>query len=142
MEDYVEKLKTSYQSAIDNVGEQVLAKRFFDRFFETYPETLEFFKDSDMEYFRRWKMKIVFDFILDMLLHPNYAEDYLSTEVIRHQVYGLKDKEYYFTLVSCLYQAVKASVKAEHWDDETDSVWNDMILAFKGMVSQSCDTYL
>lgn len=141
MDEYVKFLETSFQKAVENVGIEELSTRFFSRFFETFPETNNLFKGTNIDYFRKFKMRVIFDFLIDIVKHPNYAEAHIAQEVMRHQMYGLQDKEYYFTLAACLLEAVKSAL-GDAWTDEDESAWNDILLVFKGLVSEAADAYL
>src|SRR5690606_20265373 len=111
---------------------------FFSRFFDTWPETRTYFIGTDVDYFRKKKIRIIFEFLTDIIKHSQYAEDQIAQEVIRHQMYGLKDQEYYYTLANCLYQAVKTTLD-DQWDEETETAWNDILLVFKGLVAQAVE---
>jgi hemoglobin-like flavoprotein len=141
LSQYAERLERSFNKAADKITIEKLSKNFFDKFFSIYPETQDFFKQSDMNYFSRKKMKIIFEFLVDIVKHPKFAEDFMAQEVMRHQMYGLRDKEYYFTLAGCLQEVVKEALEDE-WDPETESVWNDVMSAFKGFVSDAAEIYL
>lgn len=141
MEEYVKVLEASFKRAEDKVGVEALSTRFFGRFFETYPETGALFEGTNIDYFRKFKMRTIFNFLIDIVKHPNYAEVHIAQEVMRHQMYGLQDREYYFTMASCLLEAVK-SAASDEWTDEEESAWNDILLVFKGLVSEAADIYL
>lgn len=141
LSQYAVVLESSFARAVEKLTIETLSANFFAQFFDTYPETQEFFKDSDMNYFSRKKMKIIFEFFVDIVKHPKFAEDYMAQEVMRHQMYGLRDREYYFTLVACLQNAVKNAL-GDEWTDEMESTWNDVMLAFRGFVAEAADIYL
>lgn len=141
MNNYVALLEQSFALANENLGSDILAKQFFELFFSTYPETLEYFEGTDIDYFKDKKLTIVFNFIRDIVKHPNYAEGHISQEVMRHQMYGLKDKEYYFTLIDSLAKIVKKAV-AEQWNDEYEDAWNDTVMAFKSIIAKAIIAYI
>lgn len=141
LSQYAAILESSFNRAVEKLTIETLSANFFAEFFATYPETERFFKDSDMNYFSRKKMKIIFEFFVDIVKHPKFAEDFMAQEVMRHQMYGLRDKEYYFTLVACLQNAVKTAL-GDEWTDEMESTWNDVMLAFRGFVAEAADLYL
>lgn len=141
MEEYVKVLEESFRKAEDKVGIEELSTRFFSRFFETFPETGALFKGTNIDYFRKFKMRTIFVFLVDIVKHPNYAEVHIAEEVMRHQMYGLKDREYYFTMATCLLEAVKSAL-ADEWAEEEEVAWNDILLVFKGLVAEAADVYL
>lgn len=141
MQSHLDILQASFQKAIDRAGIETLSQLFFSRFFDTWPETRTYFIGTDVDYFRKKKIRIIFEFLTDIIKHSQYAEDQIAQEVIRHQMYGLKDQEYYYTLANCLYQAVKTTLD-DQWDEETETAWNDILLVFKGLVAQAVETYL
>lgn len=141
MQEYVDTLNRSFLAAEKKLGSDVMAAQFFQQFFTLYPETAQYFKGTDIEQFQGKKLNIIFTFIKDVFLHPNYAEVHISQEVIRHQMYGLKDKVYYFTLIDSLAMIVKTALEDE-WTEEFESVWNDAAMAFKAIVSEAVDNYV
>ena len=140
MDEHLEVIQSTYKRSIDLIGIESLSKIFFDNFFETYPETIKFFNGTDTAYFGPKKLSIIFEFLTDIIKHPNYAEGQITQEVIRHQMYGLADKEYYCTLIDSLHYSVKLTLNHE-WNNQCESVWNDITLVFKGHVSASVDAY-
>ena len=78
---------------------------------------------------------------MDVVEHPDYAQIHITQEVIRHQVYGLKDKEYYFALVDCIHYAVKQAL-ADEWSSQEEEVWSDIALAFKGIIREAASEFL
>lgn len=84
---------------------------------------------------------IIFVFLKDVIQHPNYAEGQISQEVVRHQMYGLDDKQYYFTLIDALHQVVRAA-QSRCWNDITESSWQDIAYLFKGQITSSINNYL
>ncbi len=141
MDNYISILDESMALAIDKVGKDHLAKLFFHRFFATFPETTTYFKGTDVDYFGAKKLTIIVTFIRDIIQHPNFAEGHISQEVIRHQMYGLKDKTYYFCLLDSLVISLK-EILAETWSHEYETVWQDMTTAFKSIIASSVDDYL
>ena len=87
-------------------------------------------------------MLIIFNFLLDVVAHPNYADGQITEEVIRHQVYGLHDKEYYFALVDCLYYAVKEALPESEWNADCEQAWNDVGMSFKAIVQDAAGSFL
>lgn len=141
MDEAVALLEQSFDLAVDRVGIEALSETFFTRFFATYPETQRYFVGTDLPYFRRKKLKIIVDFLVDIVRHPNYAEGQITQEVIRHQMYGLKDREYYFTLLACLQMAVQAAL-GDDWTPATEAAWNEITLVFRGLIARSADDFL
>lgn len=141
MNDYVSLLEQSFALANEKKGSDLLADQFFEQFFSTYPETLKYFEGTDIDYFKTKKLNIIFNFIRDIVKSPNYAVGHISQEVMRHQMYGLKDREYYFTLIESLANIVKQAVGNE-WHDEYETAWNDTVTAFKSIVAEAVEAYV
>lgn len=141
MDDYVQLIESSYKKALDKVGVEALSAKFFEPFFKRFPETASVFKGTNLEYFSKFKMNVIFNFLIDIVKHPNYAEAFVSQEVMRHQMYGLKDKEYYFNLGSCFQEAVKDTL-GDEWTEEMEVAWNDILLAFRGLIGEAVDAYV
>ena len=141
MDDHLSILQASYQQAIDSVGEDVLAQQFFDYFFDTYPETLLYFKGTDTAYFGAKKLKIIYQFLLDIIKHPDFAEGQITQEVIRHQMYGLQDREYYCCLIDALQLCVR-SANTQGWPDSYETAWNDITIVFKGYIGAAVDDFV
>ncbi len=133
-ETHLNILGASIERAIDKVGEDVLAAELFRRYFERFPETRErYFHGTNIDYFGVRKFRIIRDFLIDTLKYPNYAEGNMCNEVMRHQVYGLQDKEYYFGLIDALMESVQAAL-ADEWSDDIAECWSDVTIALKGFV--------
>lgn len=141
MEAYIKLLDSSFNRAKEKIGNDALGELLFKKFFATYPETLKYFKGTDVSYFRGKKLNIIFSFIIDIIKHPNFAEGHISQEVMRHQMYGLTDKEYYFGLIDCLSLAVKEVLESE-WTPAHEEAWNDTSMAFKSIVGEAAEAYL
>lgn len=141
MADYIKLLNESFYKAEEKVGHDELGQRFFKQFFQTHPETQRYFKDTDISTFGGKKLNIIFDFIKDIILHPNFAEVQISQEVIRHQQYGLTDKSYYFTLIDSLPLVLKSTLEQD-WTEDYEGAWNDLGIAFKSIVGAAVDTYV
>ncbi|NRB37997.1 MAG: hypothetical protein HRU20_05955 [Pseudomonadales bacterium] len=141
MDDYVGLLEDSFHSANNRIGTDAMGSLFFDKFFSIYPETQQYFNGTDINYFKGKKLNIIFTFITDIIKHPNYAEVHISQEVMRHQMYGLKDKTYYFTLIDCLFMVVKETLNDE-WNPEYETAWHDTTQAFKAIVGEAAEAYL
>ena len=109
-EEHIQVIETSLNRAIDKVGKKVLSRTLFDLFFERYPETQSFFEETDIDSFGPQKFSVITEFLIDVLKHPDYAEVHLGHEVQRHTVYGLKDREYYFTLIDVMQESVKRAL--------------------------------
>ena len=141
MNNYVTLLEQSFLIANKQVGSDVLADQFFKQFFSVYPETLQYFDGTDLDAFKVKKLHIIFNFIRDIVKSPNYAEVHISQEVMRHQMYGLKDREYYFTMIESLAGIIKKAAD-DKWNDEFESAWNDTITAFKSIVAEAVEAYV
>lgn len=138
---YIENIEQSYQTAQNKVGEAKLAEDFFDRFFTTYPETQQFFSNTNLDYFGSKKLNYIYNFFADVLKHPNFAEVHLSQEVMRHQMYGLKDKEYYFMLIDSLVATIKNNLN-EDWTNDMEESWEAVSQALKAIIQQAANDYL
>ncbi|ROS04862.1 hypothetical protein EDC56_0378 [Sinobacterium caligoides] len=141
MEDYVSQLEGSFNLALEKVGANKLAESFFDKFFAAYPEISQYFAGTDIGYFKGKKLKIVFEFITDIVNHPDFAEVHIAQEVLRHQIYGLKDEAYYFVLIDSLELAVKEAL-GEKWNSDYQSAWHDIGLIFKAIIGKAVDELL
>ena len=133
-EHHVAVLEASITRAIEKQGADAVANKLFQRYFERFPETRErYFHGTDINYFGERKFKIIAEFLIDTLRFPNYAEGSMCNEVMRHQVYGLKDKEYYFGLVDALMESVQTAM-GDEWTDDMAECWSDATIALKGFV--------
>lgn len=141
MEDYIRLLDASFDTAINKIGNDALGALLFEKFFALYPETQAYFKGTDVNYFRGKKLNIIFTFIKDIIQHPNFAEGHISEEVIRHQMYGLTDKAYYFGLIDCVSLSVKEVLDSQ-WNAEYEEAWHDISTAFKSIVGEAAEAYL
>lgn len=140
-QNYLHNIQQSFNKACEKEGQQVLAEKFFERFFATYPETQNYFSNTDISSFATKKLIYVYDFFVDVVAHPNFAEGKLAEEVIRHQGYGLKDAEYYFILIDCLADTVQKALGEDNNEAITEA-WRDVATAFKAYIQQAADTYL
>lgn len=140
-QDYLQNIQSSFNQAVAKEGMQSLAEKFFQRFFETCPETQIYFSNTDLSSFASKKLIYVYDFFVDVVAHPKFAEGKLAEEVIRHQGYGLKDAEYYFVLIDCLAATVQ-DVLAEDNNPEITEAWQDVGTAFKAYIQEAAQTYL
>lgn len=122
-------------------GDIVLAQLFFDKFFHHYPETKQFFKTTDITSFGPKKIRYISDFLIDSVKHPDYAETQIFTEVMRHQVYGLKDKEYYYMLLDAFHESVRECLQDE-WTDEMEESWVDVVQGIKAQVYEAAKEFL
>ncbi len=122
-------------------GDVVLAKLFFDKFFTHYPETRHFFKTTDIDSFGPKKIRYIADFIVDTVKHVDYAETQIITEVMRHQVYGLKDKEYYYMLLDSFHESIRTCLE-EEWTDEMEECWGDVVQGVKAQVYEATKEFL
>ena len=73
--------------------------------------------------------------------HPDYAETQIITEVMRHQVYGLKDKEYYYMLLDAFHASVKKCLQDE-WTVEMEDCWSDVIQAIRAQIYEATKDFL
>lgn len=133
-EHHVAVVSASIDRAIGKIGEEALAAELFRRYFERFPETKErYFHATNIAYFGVRKFRIIREFLQDTLKYPNFAEGNMYNEVMRHQVYGLKDKEYYYGLIDALMESVQAAL-GDEWTDEVSECWSDTTIALKGFV--------
>lgn len=142
IQNHIKLIRSSYTLACDLVTEAELATRFFDYFFTTYPETKSFFDGSDLDYFNRKKLNIIFEFMVDVFEHPHYAQGNMIEEVMRHQIYGLKDEEYYFMIADSLIQVVKDVLGSSRWTQDINEAWNDAGEAFKYNIHTAVKDYI
>jgi hemoglobin-like flavoprotein len=116
-----------------------LAQDMFKYFFERHPEAREIFAPFDMAKIESYKFCKIADALVDVLEYPDYSETSLSEEVFRHQIYDIKDKEYYFALAESLVQAIK-NTSGESWNEELEECWADAIAGLKhNIVSGICE---
>jgi hemoglobin-like flavoprotein len=141
LQQYQNVMETSFNQAVTLVGKKKLAVDFFDLFFQRYPETLSYFKGSDLEVFAPKKLDIIYTFFIDIVAHPNFVEGRLSEEVIRHQMYGLHDQEYYFFLIDCLIASLEMNL-GEQWSEETSRSWQELASAFKAIIQNAASAFL
>lgn len=127
-------IEQSLEAAESKVGAQALARDFFERFFKLYPETQSYFSQTDISSFGPKKFRYISEFIIDIYRHPNYAEGNLSEEVLRHQMYGLVDKEYYFALLDALQQSIQDAL-GEAWTPSLNETWNDANAALRHTIN-------
>ena len=136
MENYYRQMQDCLARAEQRVGQERLAATFFAHFFEHFPETMNYFADTDISKFGPRKYRIISTFLLDMIRHPDFAEAELTDEVRRHQDYGLKDKDYYFALIDALQLTVKEALDDE-WTVAMEECWQDVSMAMKGVIRQA-----
>lgn len=141
LDSHIDIIEQSVRRAYEKAGAESLAQHFFARFFAQYPETRQFFKDTHIPSFGPKKIRYISDFIIDTVKHPDYAATQIITEVMRHQVYGLKDKEYYYMLLDAFHESVKACL-AEEWNDVTEECWSDVVLGIKSQIHEAANEFL
>ena len=134
-------IENTINRAYEKKGDKMLAHLFFTRFFEQYPETRQFFKATDIDSFGPKKIRYISDFLVDTVRHPDYAETQIITEVMRHQVYGLKDKEYYYMLLDAFHASVKKCLQDE-WTVEMEDCWSDVIQAIRAQIYEATKDFL
>lgn len=141
IDNHIANMQLSFNAACESYGKDALAERFFELFFEQFPEAKNFFKGTDAAYFSHRKIEIIYTFFIDVLKHQNYAEGKIAEEVIRHQMYGLNDKAYYIglidTLIICLQQ-----VLGNDWSDKSQEAWSDAAMVFKAHIAEAAAVYL
>lgn len=140
-QDYLKILQVSFTKACEIKSKQILAEEFFERFFAAYPETQTYFAGTDIKSFAVKKLMYVYEFFIDVVAHPKFAEGMLAEEVIRHQGYGLKDAQYYFTLIDCLAATVQDALGDAN-NAEISQAWEDVGTAFKAYIQEAAHTYL
>ncbi|HEY9033126.1 MAG TPA: globin domain-containing protein [Pseudomonadales bacterium] len=136
MQSCYRQIQQALMLAEQRQGIEMLSEAFFGHFFATYPETREYFRDTDIRKFGPEKFRIVSSFLLDIVRHPDFAEVELTDEVRRHLAYGLKDKAYYFALIDALEQSVREALQQD-WEGEMAESWHDVTLAMKGVIGQA-----
>lgn len=141
LDNHVSVIEGSIRRAYEKSGADNLAQHFFDSFFTRYPETRQFFKNTDISSFGPKKIRYISDFIIDTVKHPDYAATQIITEVMRHQVYGLKDKEYYYMLIDAFHESVKACL-AEEWNETIEECWSDVVLTIKSQIYEAAREFL
>lgn len=124
------------QAAEQSIGLEALSADFFQRFFTQYPETQDYFSETDIGSFAPKKFRYVSEFMIDIYSHPNYAEGNLAEEVIRHQIYGLSDKEYYFSIMDALHASVKAAL-GKNWNHQNEEAWLDATAALRSTIANA-----
>ena len=134
-------IEKTISRAYEKQGAAVLARLFFTRFFGQYPETQPFFKATHIESFGPKKIRYISDFLIDTVKHPDYAETQIITEVMRHQVYGLKDKEYYYMLLDAFHASVKECLEGE-WTADMEDCWVDVVQGIKAQVYEATKDFL
>jgi hemoglobin-like flavoprotein len=134
-------IEKTIHRAYELKGADGLARSFFQRFFSHYPETLHFFKDTNIDSFGPKKIRYISDFFIDTVRHPDYAGVQIITEVMRHQVYGLKDKEYYYMLMDAFHESVRECLGAE-WSAEIEETWSDVVQGVKAQVYEATKDFL
>ncbi|NRB41945.1 MAG: globin [Pseudomonadales bacterium] len=140
-QEHLQAIKDSIDCAITNQSLEQVGADFFQRFFDTYPETKRYFNGSDISVFAPKKFKIIAGFLIDTIAHPNYAESQIATEIIRHTHYGLSDHIYYFTLIDC-FQATVLNAMGHELEPEITPIWNEVSTAMKANIQQAAQDYL
>ena len=135
-ERHITLIETALKRAEEIKGKQYLAERFFELFFQHYPQTREFFKNTDFPTYAPMKYRMITSFLLDTVKYPDFAEGELTDEVRRHEAFGLHDKEYFFALVDTI-EVLNKDVLGDEWTDELGSCWADVSLAMKGIISEA-----
>ena len=135
-ERHIELIDAALKRAEEKKGKQYLAEHFFELFFELYPQTKEFFKNTDFPTYAPMKYRMITTFLLDTVKHPDFAEGELIDEVRRHQSFGLSDKEHFISLVDTI-EILNKEVLAEEWTDELQSCWNDVSQAMKSIIAEA-----
>lgn len=130
---HIDTLRKSIAIGLRNQGIEKLTAPLFNALFERFPETQNAFDAKSLESFAPQKFKLVSELIIDTFAHPAYAEISIINEIVRHQMYDLKDKEYYFTLAESVEFCVKKAC-ADDWDEDMQECWQDAITAFRGLV--------
>ena len=141
MDHYAELIEQSYLSAVEKVGETGIAEIVFDRFFESFPETRTLFDEETLStYFGRFKIKTIYEFFMDVVKYPDYGQVHFAQEFLRHDSYGLRDKEYFFVLLDCFVMAIKQSLGPE-WNADYETAWNDVCMGMKPLIQEAAQVY-
>jgi hemoglobin-like flavoprotein len=141
MKQYVEILEGSYKRALDISDENEIADIVFNHFFDIFPETRELFDQKILKnYFGRVKIHAIYTFFVDIVKYPDYGETHLAEEFLRHDGYGLRDKEYFFVLLDCFVLAVK-QVLGEEWTNEHEQAWSDVCTGMKPLIDEAARIY-
>lgn len=133
MSNYSKALTSSMTLAQSKQGAHTLALNFFEHFFSVYPETQSYFEGTNIDSFCERKLGIIFEFFIDTVEHPDFAEGKLIEEVIRHQMYGLNDQTYYVTLIDALHEVVRVAC-GDEWTEDYQNSWHDVGMAFKAHI--------
>lgn len=141
IDSHIRNLQLSFDLACQKIDHNILAERFFEYFFESFPEARKFFKGTDAAYFSHRKIEIIHAFFIDVLKYQNYAEGKITEEVIRHQMYGLNDKAYYIGLIDTLMLCLQ-QVLAEQWTNDFQEAWSDSAMVFKAYIADAAEVYL
>ena len=140
IELYTETIKSGIEKALSRHTPKQLGLKLFEQFFAIYPEAKSYFQASDVPSFAARKFQYLADFYIDTVEHPNYAEDHVSYEVDRHQVYGVADPEYYYALIDVFQDVILSSIDEQ--DAEVVGIWRDVATAMKAHIKLGADLYL
>lgn len=133
---HIDTLRQSIALGIDKQGIEQLSAPLFIELFQRFPEIKQVFDADSLESFAPQKFRLVAELMIDVFAHPQYAEESVMNEIIRHQMYDLKDKEFYFTLAESVHYCVKTAC-ADDWSDNYEECWSDAVMAFKGLVTNA-----
>lgn len=135
-ERHIELIEAALKRAEEKKGKQYLAEHYFELFFQNYPQTKEFFKNTDFPTYAPMKYRMICNFLLDSVKHPDFAEGELTDEVRRHFAFGLTDKEHFFAIVDTLEVLIR-EVLDDEWNDELAVCWDDVSKAMKAIIAEA-----
>ncbi|NRB37217.1 MAG: hypothetical protein HRU20_01970 [Pseudomonadales bacterium] len=135
-EKHIQLIDAAFKRAEEIKGRQYLAEHFFELFFHNYPQTKKFFKTTDFHTYAPMKYRMITEFLLDTVKHPDFAEGELTDEVRRHQAFGLHHKEHFYALVDTL-EVLISEVLADEWTEELAGCWIDVSQAMKNIITEA-----
>lgn len=135
-EQHIKIIKHSVDLAITKQGLNNVSSRLFIRLFDQFPETSTMFDHHSLQSFAPNKFNLVLEIIIDTLERPDYAAVVIVNEILRHHMYDLYAKEYYFTLIESVAECVKFAL-AEQWTEEMQECWDDAVSGTKGLIHQA-----
>jgi hemoglobin-like flavoprotein len=133
---HIAVIEGSIQRGIEKVGLDALSANMFKQLFEQFPETASMFDVESLEGFAPEKFSIITELILDSFRHPEYAESTIQNEILRHHMYELYDKEYYFTLIESVKNCIQVAL-GDEWTPEMQECWDDAIAGLQGLIQKA-----
>ena len=140
-EEYGQLIRKSISDAIAVKGKSELAVAMFDQFFAIYPETRNYFNETDIQSFAPNKFDYLTNFFIDTVDSPSFAEQHVAHEVDRHLNYDVKDPEYYFTLIEVFKDVILGALQGSS-TEELEAAWSDVAMAMKSYIQEGAKEYL